>query len=213
MAFIPGRSTVKDTEEEETVSTYPNLIAREFIAFGLLCMALFLIAYFFNAPLEQIANPGKTPNPAKAPWYFLGLQELLHYAPPFIAGVMVPGAIVATLCTIPYCKGRKAIIPSGFLVAIIVMPVFDDIIWELVHSMAPGFADTIRVYGFPTFILWIVSFVLLRKYAGSPRFDDEKRAELARRRFYWMFVYIGLVLIVIGQFFRGPGWSWVWPWA
>jgi hypothetical protein len=57
---------------------------------------------FFNAPLEGIADPTHTPNPAKAPWYFLGLQELLHYFPPVVAGVLVPTLLIIALVVIPY---------------------------------------------------------------------------------------------------------------
>jgi len=52
--------------------------------------------------LEELANPMHTPNPAKAPWYFLGLQELLHYFPPVVAGVLIPGLVVMALIIIPY---------------------------------------------------------------------------------------------------------------
>src|SRR5581483_1605841 len=59
--------------------TYPHLLIREAIVFMILVISLVTIALFWDAPLEQLANPLLTPNPAKAPWYFLGLQELLHY--------------------------------------------------------------------------------------------------------------------------------------
>ena len=70
----------------------PHVILREAIAFQLLTIVLVLMALFWDAPLEQLANPFLTPNPAKAPWYFLGLQELLHYFPPIVAGVLIPVA-------------------------------------------------------------------------------------------------------------------------
>ena len=60
------------------------------------------LALFWDAPLEQLANPLLTPNPAKAPWYFLGLQELLHYFPPLVAGVLLPTLVVLALVVIPY---------------------------------------------------------------------------------------------------------------
>ena len=68
----------------------------------LLAIALVLFSLFFNAPLEGIADPTHTPNPAKAPWYFLGLQELLHYFPPVVAGVLVPTLLIISLVIIPY---------------------------------------------------------------------------------------------------------------
>ena len=61
-----------------------------------------MLALFWDAPLEQLANPLLTPNPAKAPWYFLGLQELLHYFPPLVAGVLLPTLVVLALVVIPY---------------------------------------------------------------------------------------------------------------
>src|SRR2546430_3313108 len=67
------------------------------MAIGLVTMAL-----LFNAPLEGIADPSHTPNPAKAPWYFLGLQEMLHYFPPIVAGVLVPTLVVIAHIVIPY---------------------------------------------------------------------------------------------------------------
>src|SRR5204862_6125727 len=63
-----------------------------------------ICAILFDAPLEGIANPLETPNPAKAPWYFLGLQELLHYFPPIVAGVLLPGLVVLALVVIPYAR-------------------------------------------------------------------------------------------------------------
>src|SRR6266851_5718028 len=82
--------------------TYPHLLVREAIAFQILVMALVLVALFWDAPLEQLANPLLTPNPAKAPWYFLGLQELLHYFPPFVAGILIPTLVILALIVIPY---------------------------------------------------------------------------------------------------------------
>src|SRR5690606_27271918 len=78
-----------EVEAEPVVMTVPPLVWRELIAFLCLSLGLVLMALFFDAPLEESANPVKTPNPAKAPWYFLGLQELLHYYPPLVAGVLL----------------------------------------------------------------------------------------------------------------------------
>ncbi|MFN0117855.1 MAG: cytochrome b N-terminal domain-containing protein [Elusimicrobiota bacterium] len=84
------------------VETWPNLVVREYI--GAILMLIFLIAWsiLINAPLETIADPNVTPNPSKAPWYFLGLQELLVYFDPWLAGVVLPGVIAGGLIAIPY---------------------------------------------------------------------------------------------------------------
>ena len=82
--------------------TYPTALSRFIIALEVAFVLLVWISLLANAPLEGIADPMHTPNPAKAPWYFLGLQELLHYFPPMVAGVLVPGLVVGALIVIPY---------------------------------------------------------------------------------------------------------------
>src|SRR5207253_9809445 len=82
--------------------SYPESLFHAFVAIEVLAIALVAIAHLFNAPLEGLADPSHTPNPAKAPWYFLGLQEMLHYFPPVVAGVLAPGLVVIALIIIPY---------------------------------------------------------------------------------------------------------------
>src|SRR5208337_2198688 len=94
---------VKVTDEDQ-VQTYPEVLFRALVAIEVLTIALVGVSLLFNAPLEGIANPLVTPNPAKAPWYFLGLQEMLHYFPPVVAGVLAPGLVVMALIVIPYFK-------------------------------------------------------------------------------------------------------------
>lgn len=89
-------------ENREKVWTWPNLVYTELFAI-IACTAFLVIwAIIFKAPLEEPANPTWAPNPAKAPWYFLGLQEMLVYFDPWMAGVVLPGLIVAGLIAIPY---------------------------------------------------------------------------------------------------------------
>ena len=87
---------------EKKMEVWPNLVVREYI--GAILMLIFLVGWFVlqNAPLEELANPTVTPNPSKAPWYFLGLQELLVYFDPWLAGVKLPGIIALGLIAIPY---------------------------------------------------------------------------------------------------------------
>ncbi len=89
-------------ERPRQVMSYPHLILRETMVLQVLVIGLVLLSLFWDAPLEQLANPLMTPNPAKAPWYFLGLQELLHYFPPLVAGIILPGLVVVALVVIPY---------------------------------------------------------------------------------------------------------------
>jgi hypothetical protein len=97
----------KDAFSKQTgpkVDTWPHLVRLEFLACLGTLVALFLWALLVNAPLEGVANPAITPNPSKAPWYFVGLQELLVYFDPWIAGVMFPNLIIVGLMVIPYVE-------------------------------------------------------------------------------------------------------------
>lgn len=89
-------------ENREKVWAWPNLVYTEL--FAMICATVFLLAWaiIFKSPLEEPANPTWAPNPAKAPWYFLGLQEMLVYFDPWIAGVTLPVLIVIGLIAIPY---------------------------------------------------------------------------------------------------------------
>lgn len=87
---------------EEKIEVWPNLVKREYIGAALCVLVIMVWSILMNAPLETIANPNVTPNPSKAPWYFVGLQELLVYFDPWIAGVLMPGLIIVGLMAIPY---------------------------------------------------------------------------------------------------------------
>jgi hypothetical protein len=81
---------------------YWEMLFRETIAIEMLAVLLVCMALMWNAPLERLADPQHTANPAKAPWYFTGLQELLHYFPPFVAGIILPTLIVLALVVVPF---------------------------------------------------------------------------------------------------------------
>src|ERR1700741_2534307 len=105
IVFVTRRTSAQvKAETEDQVQTFPEVLFRAAVAVMTLAVALVWIALIFNAPLEGLADPSHTPNPAKAPWYFLGLQEMLHYFPPVVAGVLVPGLVVMALIVIPYFK-------------------------------------------------------------------------------------------------------------
>ena len=127
---------------EEKVHVWPYLVRLEFLCALFVAIALTVWSIVIDAPLEEAANPTKTPNPSKAPWYFLGLQDILVYFDPWFAGVIAPVLIIVGLMLIPYLdinpKGngyytyheRKVAIwvySFGFLVlwiALIIMGVF-----------------------------------------------------------------------------------------
>jgi uncharacterized membrane protein len=89
-------------KKTKNVFTWPNLVAIEFLAAILMIIILLVYSYYVDAPLRELANPGEPENPAKAPWYFLGLQEILVYFDPWYAGVVLPSIIIVGLMAIPY---------------------------------------------------------------------------------------------------------------
>ncbi len=90
------------TSTWDYVPTWPYLVRKEFLVAIIVVVFLMIWSILFDAPLEEFANPTRTPNPAKAPWYFLGLQEMLVYFDPWIAGVVLPTLIIIGLCIMPY---------------------------------------------------------------------------------------------------------------
>ena len=133
----------------DKVHTWPHLLIGEFVA-ALACLAFtFVFSIFVNAPLMQQANPNQTPNPSKAPWYFLGLQELLTMFHPMIAGVTIPGVGLIVLILAPYIDKNPSNKPEDRKFAISLMTI---------HLM------------------------------------------------FWA------VLVIIGSFFRGPGFNFTLPW-
>jgi quinol-cytochrome oxidoreductase complex cytochrome b subunit len=91
-----------DKEPEDTVFTWPHFLIRHVVIAAITIAIVFLIAIAFDAPLKDIANPSLTPQEAKAPWYFAGLQELLAHLQPMVAGILIPGAALVFLFALPY---------------------------------------------------------------------------------------------------------------
>src|SRR3954471_5313880 len=96
-----GSEPIEKTESDR-VWVWPDLVYTELISLIVCSVVLIAWSIFLKAPLEQPANPANTPNPSKAPWYFLGLQEMLVYFDPWLAGVVLPGLIIVGLIAIPY---------------------------------------------------------------------------------------------------------------
>ena len=211
IVFVTRRTSaqVKVTDEEQ-VQTYPEALFRAVVAIEVLASALVGIALLFNAPLEGIADPSHTPNPAKAPWYFLGLQEMLHYFPPVVAGVLVPTLVVIALIVIPYfninieaeglfLKDRKRRVLIFYLgaAALSVFLLAFDVLVALV----------------PTLI--VAGFMILAVQSSAQSTSAFRRYLAGRPLSYWImtwFLFELIVLTAVGTFFRGPGWSWVLPW-
>lgn len=197
--------------EEDTVMTFPHLVVRELIALVAASLVLVAVSILFDAPLEEIADPQKTPNPSKAPWYFLGLQELLHYYPPLVSGVILPGLVIVALAIIPYFeinlrrepfweKGRrrKLMALGGVTLALCLIFAF-----TAAHPMWPVIIPTLLTAG----LMALPAF----KIEGGRWLHFLNTRSLAFWVFSW-FLVCSVILTVIGTFFRGPGWAFTLPW-
>src|SRR5438128_11020967 len=127
-------STVRDDSEDEMVVSFPEFVFKEFIAAVAMTAFLILVSVWLQAPLLGQANPGMTPNPSKAPWYFLGLQELLSRFPPLMAGVAFPTFVIVLMILVPFLDRNPSRRPSGRKVAIILFALYAAIVVALVIS-------------------------------------------------------------------------------
>ena len=160
--FVKGTEPKVNEEVEQMVFAWPKLIVREMIVVLFITALMVVLSIVFDAGLEGPADPNHPTNPSKAPWYFLGLQELVSYHG-FIGGVLIPGLLVQLVVLIPYI--------------------------EL-------FIET--------------AFRLNRKIVAGVWFHKERLLENS----IFLSIYIIMIfLIVIGTFFRGENWSFVYPWT
>ena len=212
VAFVTRRTSPQvKVRDNDTVMTFPEALFRGLVATEILALVLIVLALAWNAPLEERADPLQTPNPAKAPWYFLGLQELLHYFPPVVAGVLIPTLVVMALIVIPYFKiniqaeglwrrnrvqrlRMLAVVTVAFAVFLIVLDV-----WAVL-------VPTLLVAGFMFYS------------AANPQKPGRRlhRWLSGKPLSFWImswFLVQAAVLTLIGTFFRGPGWSFVMPWS
>jgi len=212
LVVVQGESEpAVDASDEPQVMSMPHLFLREGIALVGISLVLVLLAIFVDAPLEEIANPQKTPNPAKAPWYFLGLQELLHYYPPIFSGVLLPGLVVLALVVIPYFNvnlRREALwrTRTGHKLAWL---------WGSVGVLSAIFLFTGAHPVWPIVLpLWVVA--ILMTLPAAHHSDHGAIAWLGDRSLaFWIFLWFLLAstaLTVIGVLFRGPGWQFTLPW-
>ncbi len=103
LALVKQDAVVRvQKEPDDTVMTWPHLLTIEFLAAAAMSVFLLMMGLIVNAPLEELANPNVTPEVAKAPWYFLGLQELLAYFHPTVAGALVPAFVLVGAALIPF---------------------------------------------------------------------------------------------------------------
>ena len=125
LAMVPPEGIQRaEARQEDKVNVWPHLLLREAVAAFAMFAFVAVFSMVVNAPLRELANPNLTPNPSKAPWYFLGLQELLRYFHPMVAGVMVPTIALLGLMATPYIDKNPSMRPENRKLAIMMFTTF-----------------------------------------------------------------------------------------
>ncbi len=229
-------------QAERLVYVWPHLVTIEFISAVLLTLSLFVIAIVLQAPLEAHANADKTPNPSKAPWYFLNLQELLLHMHPALAGVLIPGGVVfGAIPLIPYLDrdtrdvgkwfGTRAAVPICVFSAVFTFVVESlEIIWDAAYGVKPMMTDLANLTGWawvadpePLGIgaLSLVNVIVPSLFMIVPivallliikGFFKPEGMRDYMFALFTGFVVSYVVLTIVGSFFRGQGMHLMWPW-
>jgi len=202
----------------------PHLVVREGVAALVALAALLLLAALVEAPLEAAANPGMSPNPAKAPWYFMGLQELLVHLHPSFAVLVVPLLGLVALVALPYLRGdeppsgryfgspagaRAALVGAALSLLLTPAAVVADESLRRAPAWLPSLPVAVRTGLLP---LLVVAALLAGLYLAARRLLGASRFEAARAAL--IFLLVGLVILTVtGVFCRGQGMTLTWPWA
>ena len=221
--LVRGTSPMVNKGPDRTIFAFPIVALLEVLLLLGTTLLVFIFSLLRNAPLEELANPNVTENPAKAPWYFVGLQELLEHMHPLVAGVLVPTILVLFLMAIPYLDNNREGAGRWFtsargrmltawtaLYSVIVMPlliVLDNTfnLRESLRSVAPEFVSQILLPALILGVLVLIPLIVLWRSRPTAR-------EVLLCLFTVMFVS-AVVFTVSGFLFRGPGFKLYWPWA
>lgn len=220
---MPRRVNEEGAPKVERVTTIPYLVRRELVFAVVWLAIIFAWAMLVPAPLEGIANPEISPNPAKAPWYFLGIQELLLHFHPFVGAILIPGMALAALVTLPlfdlsvestgiYFRSWRGRALSLFAVgmALLLVPAWilaDEFLFDWI-AWLPGWPSLVTTGVIP---LALVLLGLLGLDKFNHKVFHANREE--RILFVFTFLLVALVILtIVGIFFRGAGMSLVWPW-
>ncbi len=219
MELAHGRTPAVDKDVENTVLSWPNLLLAELAVFMLTLAGVLVYAYYVDAPLKELANPLIPENPAKAPWYFLGLQELLSYSA-FMGGVGLPGLALLGLALIPYLdreqeyvgiwfsnrQGRivalqafvvGTIVNIGILVFVVNLGWFRDW-WPNVPQMLITLVNPGNIW-----VAFMIAWsAMVMKRTGSTR--------MGAIALFTMFLVSYVIFTAMGTYFRGPNWEFFW---
>jgi hypothetical protein len=220
--IVRGPTTMVEKGPDNTVFAFPVVAILELLLALGMTAALVLFSLVKDAPLEELANPLVTTDPAKAPWYFMGLQEMLEHAHPTLAGVILPTLMVIFVVAIPYldnsCTGAgrwftsargKRVTLFTAICTLIVMPAYillDNAFppRELLRGVVPDVVAQAVIPGAVMAVLVLLPVAVLWRFRPTVR-------EVMLTLFTVLFIS-AIIFTLTGFLFRGPGFELYWPW-
>ena len=218
---IPRKAGEDPRNRGESVATIPNLVVRELVVASVLVALILVTSILFNAPLEAKANPGLSPNPTKAPWYFAGLQELLLHFHPVFAVLVIPMLVLGLLFLLPYLRydadtagiwfvsdrGRKTATIAAFFAAVLTSLYIaaDEYIIEFAEWM-PGIPALIST-GLLPLILVLAGLAGIYLFIMK-RYDTNNNE--AVQVIFVLILTAFIVFTITGIWFRGTGMKLMW---
>lgn len=220
MELVRGTSPMVDKGPDETVFAFPIVAILEVLLAVGTTLFLLLFSLLRDAPLEELANPDLTTNPAKAPWYFMALQELLLHMHPVLAGILVPGLVILFLIALPYLdndpadsgrwfaspRGRRIVVWTALYTLIVqgALIVFDEFMG--LRGLGAASPAILQIIGPILFGVLLLGLPLLLLWRLKPN-----RREVTLLIFT-VIIVSAVVLTISGFLFRGPGMHLYPPW-
>ncbi len=222
MCVVRDRSEATDQDPIDTVPSWPYLLRAELLVFMVTMFACVALALISDAPLKEMANPAVPENPAKAPWYFLGLQEMVSYSA-FMGGLIIPVVVILGLGLIPYLdrepedagvyfsgpRGRKvALRTTVFATIAAVLSVAIPVNYGWLRNWFPGISQLVVILINPGSLLtaaYAAWSILVLHRTGSTR--------LGAIALFTCFVVGFVILTYVGTSLRGPNWDFYWSQA
>ncbi len=236
MALVEA-DEIQRAAEEPTINpkamVWPHLLAIEFLAAVIVILFLLVFSVLRDAPLQELANPDVTPNPSKAPWYFLSVQEILLHMHPTLAGVILVGVAFAGLAVIPYIDNSRREVGLWFGSAKAVQITVFATIYTLVITVALIFVDSrvgleipgtaggmdklLEQAGAPDVVgAWILPTLIMAGLTALlaiiVRVAWEADVRQVIMALFTGFVVVYTVTTVVGFLLRGPDFELYWPW-
>jgi hypothetical protein len=227
LELVRGRTAARPTDlAEDEVMVWPTLVVVEALSAVIFTFLLLVASILVNPPLVDVANPTVTPNPAKAPWYFLNLQELLLHMHPSLAGVIVPTMALVLIAAIPFVdrsplgvgilftseKGKRiAAFSAVFAVVVeLALILFDQYVGVTKQLQGTAVPDIVYEQMIPVAVM--VGFSVILALIVSWYFKPTTRELIIA--LFTGFVASYFFLTIVGTFFRGYGMELqlYWPW-